>query len=63
MACGGEGLDAGAGGLGLGLETGAGGLGLGDWGLGTGGLGGCRSWPSTIKRLVYTCLETMAPET
>ena len=54
VACGGEGLDAGAGGLGLGLE---------DWGLGTGGLGGCRSWPSTIKRLVYTCLETMAPET
>ena len=31
VACGGEGLDAGAGGLGLGLETGAGGLGLGDW--------------------------------
>ena len=31
VACGGEGLDAGAGGLGLGLETGAGRLGLGDW--------------------------------
>ena len=31
VACGGEGLDAGAGGLGLGLETGAGELGLGDW--------------------------------
>ena len=31
VACGGEGLDAGAGGLGLGLEMGAGGLGLGDW--------------------------------
>lgn len=31
VACGGEGLDAGAGGLGLGLDTGAGGLGLGDW--------------------------------
>ena len=31
VACGGEGLDAGAGGLGLGRETGAGGLGLGDW--------------------------------
>ena len=48
VACGGEGLDAGAGGLGLGLETGAGGLGLGD---------------CTIKRMVYTFLETMAPET
>ena len=31
VACGGEGLDAGAGGLGLGLETWAGRLGLGDW--------------------------------
>jgi len=31
VACGGEGLDAGAGGLGLELGTGAGGLGLGDW--------------------------------
>ena len=31
VACGGEGLDAGAGGLGLGLEMGAGRLGLGDW--------------------------------
>ena len=31
VACGGEGLDAGAGELGLGLEMGAGRLGLGDW--------------------------------